>query len=114
MLARVGTPERPTGEDKRDVDFIPDKCVSETYQIGETVWSAKYHKAAIIKKELTDIDYEKEYGSKCYRIYVLEPVDSSTSYFPHIEAGGFYAVSLAYDLGKLEHLQEYGVDLARL
>ena len=28
--------------------------------------------------------------------------------------GGFTATELAYDLGKLTHLEEYGVDLSRI
>lgn len=114
ILSKVGVPERAIGEDKKHVDFIPEKCVSDTFLDGEIVWSAKYHRTATIKKEITNIDYEKEYGSKCYMIYVLEPVDASDSYFPYVEHGGFYAPALAYDLGKLEHLKNYGVDLNRL
>ena len=30
------------------------------------------------------------------------------------DIGGFYAFALAYDLGKLKHLEEYGVDLEKL
>ena len=29
------------------------------------------------------------------------------------DIGGFYAFALAYDLGKLKHLEEYGVDLQK-
>ena len=114
IINRVGVPERSIGEEKKTVDIIPDSCVGSDFREGEIVWSAKYHRTAIIRKQLTNIDYEKEYGDKCYRIYVLEPVDSADSYFPFVEAGGFNAISLAYDLGKLDHLEEYGVDLTRL
>lgn len=32
----------------------------------------------------------------------------------NVGTGGFSAFQLAYDLGKLEHLKEYGVDLSRI
>ena len=56
--------------------------------------------------ECNDILYNK--------IYVFEKVDTSDSWFPGIEVGGFNAYCLAYDLGKLSHLEEAGVDLQRI
>ena len=114
IISRVGVPHRPKGDERSGVDLIPDACISDSFRDGDIVWSAKYHHTAIVKKELTNIDYEKIYDSKCYRIYVIEPVDATDSYFPNIEKGGFNAVSLAYDLGKLSHLEKYGLDLSRL
>jgi hypothetical protein len=114
IIERIGVPHRPTNpEERTHVSLIPEGCVSEVFQSGEVVWSAKYHRCAIVGKEVTG-DYEDKYLSKCYRIYVVEPVDAEGSYFEHIEKGGFNAYALAYDLGKLEHLKDYGVDLSRL
>ena len=69
-----------------------------------------------IHKGIQYVDYEEKYGSKCYAIYVLSAMnfDSSETYFPRVESGGYSAYALAYDLGKLEHLKQYGVDLTRL
>jgi hypothetical protein len=114
IIEKVGVPQRPTSAQERTkVSLIPESCRAETFEVGEVVWSAKYHSAAIIKKELPG-NYEKNYLNKCYRIYVLEATDASDSFFPHIEQGGFNAVSLAYDLGKLKHLEPFGVQLNRL
>lgn len=127
LLDRVGVPERPTGENSLEYDIIPEEGTSENFNIGELVWSAKYHAIARIEAELNKeycekhkginyLDYEAKYNSKCYAIYVMKQMhfDSSDTFFPRVESGGFSAYSLAYDLGKLEHLKQYGVDLTRL
>lgn len=121
LLTKIGVPEK----DDAGIDVISEKFASEEFQPGEIVWSAQYHKIAKIESELNEefisknkglgnTDYEKKYSSKCYSIYVIEDVDSSDSFFPGVETGGFKAYSLAYDLGKLEHLKQYGVDLERI
>jgi len=126
LLEQVGVPERPaSAEEKAYVDIIPAECTSEDFNEGEIVWSAKYHSIARIEKEyspeyvnrmpgLSDTNYEEKYSSKCYAIYIIKDIDSSDSLFPSVSRGGFNAFSLAYDLGKLEHLKIYGVDLERL
>ena len=63
---------------------------------------------------LTVRDYEKIYGSKLYDMYIIEKGDFSKTFFPHITVGGRCGVSLAYDLGKLDHFIDYGVDIERL
>ena len=50
------------------------------------------------------IDYEKVYGSKCYGIYVIKASEFEQVF-------GFFSYQLAYDLGKLQHLEEYGIDV---
>jgi len=122
IIEKIGVPQRPTSmEDKKGIDFLPDACVAEIFAKGEIVWSARYHTTAVIKEEITgsnkgmiEVDYEKKYGSKCYKIDVIEKVNAEDSMFPYLTKGGFTAASLAYDLGKLTHLEEYGVDLKRL
>jgi len=115
IIERVGVPQRPTSvEDKLKFDFIPEACTSETFEPGEIVWSAKYHKTAIVKNEMYNMNYKKLYSSRCYKIVVIEPVDSSHGFFPHIQTGGFNAYALAYDLGRLSHLEQYGVNLDNL
>ncbi len=114
IIHRIGVPTRATGEDKKAFDYLPEACVSESFTEGQIVWSAKYHSAAFIEKKLEDSLYNDKYGSDCYAISVIEKVDASDSYFKHIEAGGFNAFALAYDLGSLEHLKEHGVDLNKI
>lgn len=123
VIERVGVPERPTRvEDKKQVAFLPDQCVKESFEVGEVVWSALYHRPARIKHELSvdyqaekpgfmDTNYEKKYGTKCYSVWIITPPsDDDDSFMP--TSGGFYAYCLAYDLGSLSHLKEYGINIA--
>lgn len=114
IIDRVGVPQRATGDDKYNVSLLPDQCIAEDFDVGEIVWAAKYHAPAIVLRWISDEKYKRDYGSECYQISVIEPVDSSESYFKHIESGGFNAFALAYDLGSLKHLEEYGIDLKNI
>ena len=122
IIERVGVPQKQEGI----YDYLPEECVAEDFAHGEIVWSAKYHGPAIIKHELSidyqaekpglkDVNYEKKYGSKAYDIWVIEKIDDDYSdRWTTATGGGFNATALAYDLGKLDHLKEYGVDLSRI
>jgi hypothetical protein len=122
IIERVGVPrvERESG-----IAVLPDSCVAESFSPGEVVWSAVYQKPARVDYELSvdyqaeregfiDVNYERKYGSKCYAIYVMEEVRDDTEKWANVETGGYAAYSLAYDLGKLSHLEKYGVDLSRI
>jgi hypothetical protein len=121
IIGRVGVPRRGSNEFERSTyAVLPDACVSDEFAVGDTVWSAKYHSSATVKavydkqyleskKGLKYVDYNKKYGSQCYSIYVHQRVDDLDS-----AGAGFYADSLAYDLGKLNHLEEYGIDLKNI
>ena len=111
IIERTGVPQK--GENKYDI--LPEQCVAESFEEGEIVWSAKYHGPAIIKKECTNIDYEKKYESKCYNIWVIKKIsDDYSERWSTARGAGFNASQLAYDLGKLTHLEKYGVDLSRI
>tara|TARA_R110002051_G_scaffold319844_1_gene404338 strand:+ start:247 stop:957 length:711 start_codon:yes stop_codon:yes gene_type:complete len=125
ILNRVGIPSVPTKENSSEIGFLPEVMLSTTFKANEMVWSARHHGLAQIREELTleeqkkpgylrPIDYEKREGSKLYNIYVLEKGDFSNSYFPNVQCGGFFSCSYAYDVGKLDHLIELGVDISRL
>jgi hypothetical protein len=126
ILDRVGVPQRQVGEDERkDPDYLPEECCSEIFEEGEIVWSAKHHTTAIVRKEISvsyqaeqagfiDVNYEKKWSSRCYSIWVVEDIDEDKDLWARVATGGYNAYSLAYDLGKLSHLQEYGVDLTRI
>jgi hypothetical protein len=122
IIERVGVPrvERESG-----IAVLPDSCVAESFSPGEVVWSAVYQKPARVDYELSvdyqaeregfiDVNYERKYGSKCYAIYVMEEIRDDTEKWANVETGGYAAYSLAYDLGKLSHLEKYGVDLSRI
>lgn len=108
ILNRVGVPTRPAAvEDRQGCAFLPDECIAEEFNPGEIVWSAFNHAPALVEKEAEEIDYVEKYSSKCYYIYVFEHTEE-------LIKGGYYAASLAYDLGKLTHLEEYGINLEKI
>jgi hypothetical protein len=77
--------------------------VAESFNSGEKVWSARYHAPAIVDQE---IEVNNKYESNGYRVYILEKTEGATV--------GFYAYVLACELGKLSHLEEYGVNLNKI
>ena len=122
LIDRVGV---PSVSKESTWAYLPDSCVAESFSPGEIVWSAKYQKPARVEREfsvdyqaekagISDINYEKKYGSKCYAIYVMEEVKDTGEMWANVGTGGFSGFSLAYDLGKLSHLEKYGVDLSRI
>lgn len=107
VIERIGVPERVTGDDRFETEYLPDECVAETFEIGEIAWSAKYHASCTIKRKLEKPLYMERYGCECYDIYVNQETEGYTK-------GGFYASAPAYDLGKLKHLEKYGISTANL
>jgi hypothetical protein len=105
-LERIGVPERATGDDKLEMAYLPDECLSEDFSVDEIAWSAKYHSACIITKQLPE-KYTEKYGTKCYEIYVKEPSETD-------RIAGFCAAAPSYDLGKLEHLKQFGVNVSKI
>ena len=123
LIDKVGVPT--SVPEAGTVNYLPDSCVADSFSPGEIVWSAVYNKPARVDHELSvdyqaeragfiDVNYEERYGSKCYAIYVMEEIREDTEKWANVETGGFSAYSLAYDLGKLQHLEKYGVDLSRI
>jgi hypothetical protein len=110
-VQRIGIPERVTGEDKYKVSILPEECIAEQFEVGEIAWSAVYHAPCEVRGVLNQQKYDVLYNTPCYRIYIIENVDSNLSY---VNAGGFNAFSASYDLGKLNHLKELGIDLKKL
>ena len=126
ILEKVGVPQRANNKEERLVpNYFPDECVAEDFDYGEIAWSATYHSTVIVQERLTlewlatkkgmaNTDYIAKYGCPCYAIYVIEKADSEDSFFSNTRSGGFSAYSPAYDLGKLQHLKQYGVNLEKL
>jgi len=109
ILERIGVPQRPSSVEERiQPAFLPDSCVAEEFIPNEKVWSAKYHAPAVIDKE---VEVEKKYESKGYSVYILEKTENMRE---ELQTGGFYAYALACELGKLAHLEQYGVNLKRI
>lgn len=123
IIERVGVPSRKLEDESWRTEVLPEPCISESFEVGQVVWSAKYHSACIIEQEMTinyqaeqpgysDINYEKKYSSKAYKIYVLTEEGEESTFSSR--KPGFYAYALAYDLGNLQHLKDYGVNLEAL
>lgn len=86
--------------------------MSEVFEPGSIVWSAKYGGPAKIIKQVST---KGDYLGFVYQIYVLESMkEEAPAWFATVTAGGFYAYQPAYDLGRLEHLEKYGVDLEKI
>ena len=117
IIERVGVPQKTTS-DETGVPFLPEECVRESFSEEETVWSAYYNQPAKVMHEITNMDYETKYGGKCYQVYIFQSVewnpDMIVSGWAGEIMGGFYASQIAYDLGSLEHLESYGVNIKRL
>lgn len=111
IIERVGVPQRLTGKDKEQYDYLPENCTAKDFKPGEIVWSAKYHRPARVERE---VQCTGDYLGKVYSIYILEAVNDPGPWFTHVTAGGYFAYQPAYDLGKLEHLEKYGVNLTKI
>lgn len=110
-LEKHSVPIRPTGEAKRQITVLPDVCVRDYFNVGEVVWSAKYHAACDILRELDDAKYEEKYGSKCYRVYVHKAAGDILDAQLETRQPGFNAYALATELGSMEHITALGVKL---
>jgi hypothetical protein len=124
LIETVGVPTRGSNAEERSSAYLlPEQCVATEFAVGELVWSAKDHALAEILNEYNEeyrkgkkglvgsTDYEKLYGTKLYGIFVYEWQPDEE--YQHLGAGN-YSTSLAYDLGSLKHLKEYGIDLKNI
>tara|TARA_Y100000592_G_C5461152_1_gene314043 strand:+ start:462 stop:1157 length:696 start_codon:yes stop_codon:yes gene_type:complete len=116
IIERVGVPQKLSkDEEKAGTYMLPEQCVSEEFSENEIVWSVFYNSAAIVTKEDTRMNYVSKYGAKCYEVYVYEMVEWKEGMYANWWAGtrplGFNAHQLAYELGSLKHLVNYGVNI---
>ena len=111
VVDKVGVPQRVVGADYRNPCIIPEQCAREEFERGQIVWHARKHCLAIVLEQLTNVtDKDNNY----YQVYVIEPIEEPSPYFPQYQDyGGYYDGAYAYDLGSLDHLKEYGVDVYR-
>jgi transposase len=108
VIERLGIPQKLAESDYkgRRNALLPEQCVKETFEVGEKVWSPRDNKFAEI---VEDYGMSNKYESHSYRLWVLEPCDTSKTYFPHLDGTrtGYTSFALAYELGSLEHIKEY-------
>ena len=125
IIERIGVPLRPTGDDRYRKTQLPEQCIRDSFEVGEIVWSAKYHAPAKIMAVLNPkfyaahpgvvpVNYRELNGCDCYKIHVRERMEDLPTRFSNVSNGGFFASALAYDLGSLEHLKLLGINLEKL
>ncbi len=129
IVERVGIPQKLAESDYEGMRkaMLPEQCVAEEFDYNEKVWYPRQNKFAIIKDEISQkyqserkgyacygnivecVNYEDKYGAKCYKVFVLEPCDTSQTLFPWLdgEKTGYWGTALAYEIGSLKHLQKY-------
>jgi hypothetical protein len=113
VIERVGVPTRVVGEAKHEPAYLPDACMATDFSKGEIAWSAAYHAPCEIIKKLDGKIYEDKYNGNCYQVWIKEKVvDANTGF--GLAGGGFNAFVPAYELGKLSHLKQYGVNVESL
>jgi hypothetical protein len=111
IIDRVGVPQKVVGSNYADPGIIPEQCIRDSFEPGQIVWHAKWHSLAIVRKQ---VDNVKDKEIPYYQVYVIEPMEEISPYFPQIQDyGGFYSGAFAFDLGCLDHLKQYGVDIYR-
>ena len=111
IIERVGVPQRGVGENYFNFSPLPEQCVAEEFEVGETAWSARHQSPCVIDKALGKT---KDGVANLYRVYVIEPFEAPEKLFLATWGQpGSYATQPAYELGKLDHLKEYGIDLAK-
>lgn len=92
VLERYGALLRDNKADPLSPSIIPELSVSDSFEIGELVWSAAYNCIAEIKAKC---------GENGYRVYLLDRDNHR------------YTNQYTYDLGSLKHLEALGVDTKR-
>jgi hypothetical protein len=94
VLNSYGIPVKIPGADFfHDVPLIPEISVREKFNVGEVVYSARYHNLATIKNIFID-----KKNQECYSLFI------------HGEDNQFRAYQPAYELASLEHLKPLGID----
>lgn len=113
VLRDVGVPEKMSGDARFRTSLLPEQCVSDSFTVGEVAWSAMHHAPVLIREELSG-NYEEKYGAKAYRVWINQEIKSKDDrpFFVQSASGGFNANLLAYDLGKLTHLEKLGVKIS--
>lgn len=111
VVERIGIPMKLPSTDYEAIRnaMLPEQCVAESFEDGEIVWAIRKNFPAKIVREHTNMDYVSKHGAKCYLIYTIEENNFENTFFPHLQVGGQYSSQLAYDLGSLRHLEQYGI-----
>lgn len=88
-IQELGLPERTKGSTYQTPDLIPDEAVSQAFEIGELVWSARYAAVAEIRSVYAGL-------GEVYRIFVFGK---------HNE----FAYQPWWELGKLDAVKQFNI-----
>lgn len=111
IIDTVGVPQRGVGENYFNFSQLPEQCVSDEFNDNEIAWSARHQSPCIVEKFLGKT---KDGCANLYRVYVIEPFEVPEKlYVKSWGTPGFYTNQPAFELGRLEHLKAYGVDVER-
>lgn len=91
VLERKSVPARETTANYYEPPLFPDRCVGETFEVGEWVWASRYNSLAKISGEFKG----------AYRIIIANEHRRKAYQDPA-------------DLAKLTHLENLGVNLSKL
>jgi len=95
QIEKLHLPQRTKNSSYQNPDMIPDEAVSELFEVGEIVWSARYNSVAeIIKRYLK---YNNRLIDTSYSIWVFGK---------HNE----FAYQPWWELGKLEVVKQYKIE----
>ena len=111
-VEEIGFPEK--SESYMKPTLLPEVCVSETFKPGQLVWVGLRNCIGVIMQIPASIS--KNTGENCYQVYEFERMEEDSPYFANCRAGdyaGQYGTHKASELGSLEHLKQYGVDLSK-
>lgn len=111
VIDLVGVPEKVVGGDYWHPGFIPEKCQREEFEPGQVVWHARRNGMAIVREHKRNVS---DPTNNYYQVYVIEAIENTEGLVYRADGyGGYYDGAYAYDLGCLDHLKQYGVDVYR-
>lgn len=113
VIAAVGVPNTSTEYNYGNVGLVPDQCMSDTFYVGQIVWSMAYNYPALVTGEYINYSGGAVPGSNYYNLYVIQPYEHESKWFQPRDHGGFNAGAWSYDIASLEHLAKYGIDIYR-
>jgi hypothetical protein len=94
ILLTRGVPLRQPGANYTEgVELVPEEAMKDSFKVGETVYSMRYHTLAKIRNIYVDLKKQTVYG-----LYLMSEATSMFAYQP------------AWELASLEHLKQYGVN----
>lgn len=113
IIAAVGVPNTSTEYNYVNIGMVPDQCMSNSFYVGQIVWSMAYNSPALVTEEYVNYKGGAIQGSNYYSLYIIQSYEHQSKWFAPRDHGGFNAGAWSYDIASLEHLAKYGIDIYR-